>query len=177
MNKAIGMATGDFLWYINSGDEIYTESTLSDIFSKLKTLPDVIYGETEIINFKGLPVGMRRHSTPNKLTWRSLRFGMKVCHQSILVKKDLVVPYNTNYKYSSDFEWVIRVLRKAKSIHNSKMILSKFMEGGLTKQSMVPSLKERFKIMKKYYGLIATLFNHIIMGTRMFFYYLKNKRI
>ena len=177
MNKAIKIASGDYLWFINSGDEIYTENILTEIFSQLDNLPDVVYGETEIINFKGRPVGMRRHSTPEKLTWKSMRFGMKVCHQSILVKKALVEPYQLHFKYSSDFEWVIRVLKKSKSIQNSKLILSKFMEGGLTKQSIVPSLKERFNIMKRYYGLIPTLFNHCYLAVKMLFYYFKNKRI
>jgi len=177
MNKAIEMVSGDYLWFINSGDEIYTENILNDFFSKLNYLPDVIYGETEIINFKGQSVGMRRHSAPKKLSWRSLRFGMKVCHQSILVKKDLIEPYNTKYNYSSDFDWVIRMLKKSESIYNAKLILSKFMEGGLTKKSMVPGLKERFHIMKKYYGLIPTIFNHFLIGTRLSFFYLKNKRL
>ncbi len=176
MNKAIKMATGNYLLFINSGDEIYTENILTDIFSKLDNLPDVIYGETEIVDFSGQSVGMRRHSTPEKLTWRSLRFGMKVCHQSILVKKELVEPYRLNYNYSSDFEWVIRVLKRANTVYNSKLILSKFMEGGMTKQSMIPSLKERFKIMSRYYGLIPTLFNHIYLAMKLSIYYLKNKR-
>ncbi len=177
MNKAIELATGKYMWFINSGDEIYTENILTDIFSGLDYMPDVIYGETKIINFKGQSVGMRRHSVPEKLTWRSLRFGMKVCHQSIMVKKELIEPYYLDYKYSSDFEWVIRVLRKSNTIYNSKLVLSKFMEGGLTKQSLVPSLKERFKIMSKYYGLIPTIFNHIYLAMKLSLYYIKNKRI
>lgn len=177
MNKAIEMASGEYLWFINSGDEIYTESILSDIFSKLEDMPDVIYGETEMINFKGQQIGMRRHSVPEKLTWRSLRFGMKVCHQSILVKKELVEPYRIDYKYSADFEWVLKVLKKARSIHNARLILSKFMEGGLTRQSLVPSLKERFRIMSRYYGLIPTIFNHVYLAMKLSFFYLKNKRI
>jgi hypothetical protein len=162
--------------FINSGDEIYTENILTDIFSRLDQLPDVIYGETEIIDLSGKSLGMRRHSTPEKLTWRSLRFGMKVCHQSILVKKELVELYRLDYRYSSDFEWVIRILKKSKSVYNSKLILSKFMEGGMTKQSLVPSLKERFKIMSAYYGLIPTIFNHIYLVIKLSIYYLKNKR-
>ena len=176
MNKAIEMASGDYLWFINSGDEIYTENILSDIFSKIDDLPDVIYGETEIINFKGQSLGMRRHTTPKKLTWRSLRFGMRVCHQSIIVKRELIETYTTDYKYSADFEWVIRILKKSKDTYNSKLILSKFMEGGITKQSMFPSLKERYSIMKKYYGLIPTIFNHFYLGLKLSFFYLKNKR-
>ena len=177
MNKASKFATGNYLWYLNSGDEIYNENILDDIFSKLDRQPDVIYGETEIINYKGQSLGMRRHSAPSKLNWRTLRFGMKVCHQSILVKRELIEEYNTTYEYSADFEWLIRVLKKANDIYNSALILSKFMEGGLTKKNLRPSLKERFKIMRAYYGLVPTFFNHFYLGFKLVFYYLKNKRL
>ncbi len=179
MNKAINLATGDYLWFINSGDEIYSTETLSKIFEKIPEnaqLPDVIYGETEIIDRNRQSLGMRRHEAPEKLTWKSLRFGMKVCHQSVLVNKRVVFPYNTKYKYSSDFEWLIRALKKSQNIYNSRLILSKFMEGGLTNQSLTAGLKERFKIMSKYYGIFSTSFIHIYLVTRLLFFYIKNKR-
>lgn len=177
MNKGIALAKGEYLWFINSGDELYSENILNDIFAQIDTLPDVIYGETEIINFKGQSLGMRRHKTPKKLDWKSFRFGMLVCHQSIIVRSSLVENYVIDYKYSSDFEWVVRILKKSKSIHNSNLILSKFMEGGLTKQSLKPSLKERFQIMSQYYGLIPTIFNHIVLAGKLAFFYLKNRRL
>lgn len=172
MNKGIQMATGDYLWFINSGDEIYTENTTEDIFSSIHKTVDIVYGETEIIDFKGNSLGMRRHSTPEKLTWKSLKYGMKVCHQSILVNRNLIENYNTNYNFSSDFEWVLRMLKKASLIVNSKIILSKFMEGGLTKKSMLPGLKERFNIMSKYYGKLPTVYNHMIIGFRLIWHYI-----
>lgn len=177
MNKAIALATGDYLWFINSGDEIFSENILNDIFTKIDYFPDLIYGETEIINFKGQSLGMRRHSAPERLHWRSLRFGMLVCHQSVLISSKIIDQYETNYKYSSDFEWLIRMLKKSKKIYNSKLILSKFMEGGLTKRSLKASLIERYKIMSHYYGSVPTFFNHIYLAIKMIFFYLKNKRI
>ncbi len=177
MNKGINMASGDYLWFINSGDEVYSNTVLNEIFQNGSKLPDVIYGETEIIDYKGQIIGMRRHSIPEKLNWKSLKYGMLVCHQSILVKKEIVVEYNLNYKYSSDFEWLIRVLKKAETVHNSRLILSKFMDGGQTSRTLLPGLKERFRIMVTYYGFIITTLNHFILAIKLVFFYLKNKRI
>lgn len=179
MNKAIGRASGDYLWFINSGDEAYSAKNLCAIFESLSTsekLPDIIYGETEVIDQEGKPVGMRRHSAPEKLNWRTFRFGMKVCHQSAIVKRESLDFYDTKYEYSSDFDWFIKALKKSEYIYNSHLILSKFMEGGLTEHSLLPSLKERFAIMRKYYGLVPTFFNHIYLAVKLGFYYLKNKR-
>ncbi len=179
MNKAIKLATGDYLWFINSGDEIFSNDVLCKIFDGIdekSQLPDIIYGETEIINQSRESVGMRRHSAPDKLTWKSLKFGMKVCHQSVIVKKSLASSYKTKYRYSSDFEWLIRALRQSENIYNSHLTLSKFMEGGISSQSLIPSLKERFSIMKQYYGLFSTSFIHLYLAIKLLFYYIKNKR-
>ncbi len=177
MNKGIKMASGEYLWFINSGDEVYSNTVLQEILPNAHFLPDIIYGETEIIDYKGQSLGMRRHSAPEKLNWKSLKHGMLVCHQSFIVKKEIVEDYNLNYKYSSDFEWLIRILKKAATIHNSGLILSKFMDGGQTSRTLIPGLKERFKIMIKNYGLITTILNHFLFAIKLAFFFVKNKRI
>ncbi len=164
---------------INSGDEIYDTNILNHIFdslSDIEKLPDVIYGETEIINQNRETIGMRRHSIPDKLTWRSLRFGMKVCHQSVIVKREQADFYDINLQYSSDYDWLIKVLKKSENIYNSKLVLSKFMDGGTTKQNLIPGLKERFHIMRRNYGFISTIFIHLYLAINLLFYYCKNKR-
>ena len=177
MNKGMDMAKGNYLWFINSGDEIYSETVLSEIFSNQNTMHDLIYGETEIIDYKGNIVGMRRHSAPKKLSYKSFRYGMKVCHQSAIVNSAIAGKYNLNYKFSSDFDWMLEVLKKAQSIYNSGIILSKFMEGGQTTKNLIPGLKERFAIMSKNYGFVPTLLRHFWLVARMIWFYAYNRRI
>jgi glycosyltransferase involved in cell wall biosynthesis len=177
MNKGLKMAIGDYVWFINSGDKIYSPNTLEKIVESTHSMPDMIYGETEITDIDGNSLGMRRHSAPKALNWKMFSRGMLVCHQSVLVRRGLSGEYNLDYKYSSDFEWLIRALRAAKSIHNSGLTLSKFLEGGQTSKNRIPGLKERFRIMSKYYGLIPTILRHFAMVFKLLFYYLKHKRI
>ncbi|MCF6241996.1 MAG: glycosyltransferase [Bacteroidales bacterium] len=176
MNKGIKAASGDYLWFINSGDEIYDLNVLNTIFRNKNSFADIYYGETEITDNKGNTIGMRRHSAPSKLSWKTFLWGMKVSHQSIIVKKEIVSLYDLHYRFSADFDWVINALKKARSIENTGIILSKFMEGGTTKKNLKAGLKERFQIMKKNYGLIPTVLSHIILAGKLFFYYLINKR-
>jgi len=176
MNKAMQNATGDYLWFINSGDLPFDLTILDNIFRKNKLFADIYYGETEIIDPNGESIGMRRHQAPEILNWKSLLKGMKVSHQSIIVKKEIATNYNTKYKLSSDFDWVIKVLKKAKSIENTGLIISKFMEGGLTKKNLIPGLKERYQIMLENYGYFPTVISHFILATKLAFYYVKNKR-
>lgn len=160
MNKGIAHAHGRYLWFINSGDLIHDDHTLSDILEHPGPYPDIYYGDTVIIDENGRELGERRLRPPKVLDWKSFRMGMLVCHQSILVSKKIAEKYNLIYKSSADFDWVIRALQKAGSINNTHLPLSRFLQGGMTKTKHSRALKERFLIMKHYYGLVSTLFFH-----------------
>jgi len=116
MNKGLAAARGDYVWFINAGDRIYTSDTLERALSATEPgaeLPAVIYGDTMIVNDRYEEIGLRRLRPPRQLTWRSFRKGMLVCHQAILVRRDLAEPYDLRYRHSADFDWVIRALKRA----------------------------------------------------------------
>lgn len=175
MNKGIDLATGDYLWFINSGDEIYNKDTLSNIFSS-NTLSDIYYGDTVMIDENGEEIGQRRLTPPNKLTWKSFRKGMRVSHQSFICSTKIASHYNLSYNFSADFEWCLLALKKASSINNTHQTLSRFLDGGLTKSNIVPGLKERFKIMVEHFGYLSTLFFHMILGLKLGWFIMRNKR-
>lgn len=163
MNKGMKQATGDYLWFVNAGDTLYSADTVQGMVAKLvkgKALPDVIYGETEIVDGEGNVLGMRRLKAPKKLTWKSFRMGMLVCHQSFIAKRSIAPEYNLTYRFSSDFDWCIRCLKQASVIHNMRMTLSHFLEEGMTTNNRKASLKERYTVMCNYYGKTTTVLLH-----------------
>ena len=169
MNKGMQKATGDYLWFVNAGDEIQALDTISNLVKKLQgPLPDIIYGETEIVDFDGNSLGMRRLKVPEKLNWKSFRMGMLICHQSFIVRREIAPPYDLSYRYSSDIDWCIRCMKKAEFLFNSRLSLSKFMEGGMSTESRKASLKERYLIMCKYYGKFPTQLRHIWFAFRFY---------
>lgn len=164
MNKGLKLASGDYVWFVNAGDIIAEPNTLESILKSIpsgKIDPDFIYGETMIVDSTGAVMGERRLKAPKILTWKSFRMGMLVCHQSMLVKRTLAPEYDLNYRYSGDFDWTIRCLKKATSIHNTELVLSHFLDGGVSKKKMQASLKERFNIMAHYYGWLPTVLRHL----------------
>lgn len=175
MNKGLNRATGDYVWFINAGDEIYDRQTLSNIF-KASPYAQVYYGDTVMTNLHGDVIGNRRLTPPENLSWKSFRKGMLVSHQSFIAARELVQPYNLNYRFSADFEWCILALKKATHIRNTKQILSRFLDGGITKKNIIAGLKERFKIMCHHYGIIATLCAHIPISIKFIFFWMKNNR-
>lgn len=169
MNKGINLATGDYLCFLNAGDCFHEADTLQKIVHTLTgyKLPDVIYGETALVDKKRRFLRMRRLSAPKILHWKSFKQGMLVCHQAFLVKRSLAVPYDMKYRFSADFDWCIRIMKKGQVMHNTHLTLIDYLEEGMTTQNRKKSLHERFCIMAKHYGLISTSMRHVWFVIRL----------
>ena len=173
MNKGIQLATGDYLCFLNAGDKFHDSETLQKIVHTLKgqELPDVIYGETAIVDEEGHFLHMRRLSTPAHLNWKSFKQGMLVCHQAFFANRELAINhlYDLQYRFSADFDWCIRIMKKAKCLHNTRLTLIDYLNEGMTTKNHKASLKERFCIMAKHYGLISTILHHGWFIIRLFY--------
>ena len=168
MNKAIGMATGDYLIFLNSGDCFHDDDTLLHVVHQLNhppyatgDFPDIIYGNTDIVDGEGHFVRTRRLQPPEHLTWRSFRQGMLVCHQAFWVKRGLALPYDLKYRFSSDFDWCVREMKLAHTLHNTRLTLIDYLQEGLSTSHHKASLAERFRIMTHHYGLASTVVHHL----------------
>ncbi len=163
MNKGAKMATGDYLCFLNAGDTFYNVDTVEKMFKTIdkNAFPDILYGETAIVDDNGRFLHMRRLRAPKTLTWKSFKLGMVVCHQAFIVKREIVEPYELSYRFSADFDWCIRMMKKAKNIHNTGMILVNYLNAGTTTANRKASLRERYRIMEKHYGKVSTFLYHI----------------
>ncbi len=175
MNKGLAIATGDYVLFMNSGDEIYSPDTVTKVFSTSEDA-DIYYGETEMIGDRGESLGQRRHRAPAKFSWRSFKYGMNVSHQAIYIKRSLSEPYDRRYHLSADIDWIIRAAKKARKIVKVDGYVAKYLVGGMSKQKHRQSLRERFQIMKRYYGLVPTLVNHLVIAVNLGWYWLLHRR-
>jgi glycosyltransferase involved in cell wall biosynthesis len=175
MNKGLKMASGQFVWFMNSGDGIYSANTVEHL--KLHgTHADVLYGETMLIDDQGNQVGTRSEKTtrvlPATLTARSMIMGMVVCHQSFIPKRSITAPYQLKYRFSADIDWVISCLEKSKNTNNCNSILANYLIGGLSTQNQKTGWKERWSIYVEHYGLIYTTFAHFYIVIRYIWKYI-----
>lgn len=169
MNKGLALATGDYLCFLNAGDSFHEDDTLQQMVHTLTgtELPDVLYGETALVDKERHFLRMRRLSAPEVLTWKSFRQGMLVCHQAFFAKRSLVVLYDLNYRFSADFDWCIRIMKQARTLHNTHLTIIDYLEEGMTTQNQKASLRERFHIMVRHYGWISTVAHHAWFVVRM----------
>lgn len=185
MNKGITLASGDYLVFLNAGDRLHEPTTIEQIVSKTdwqgeRVRPNpfggslgssknyaVLYGETDIVDEMGHFLRHRRLQAPEKLTSRSFLQGMLVCHQSFYVRTDIAraEPYDLRYRYSADYDWCIRIMRRAEKRRlrflNTALILTDYLSEGLTTKNHRKSLFERLRIMAHHYGWPSALTAHL----------------
>lgn len=178
MNKGLRASTGNYVLFLNSGDLFADESVLSKMLSVAGG--DVYYGETLLIDEDQKVLGTRTELTtrklPRNLTWKSMKNGMVVSHQSILVKRSLAGEYNLDYKCSADIDWVIRCLKNAGKIINSGIVVSKYLVGGFSIANQRRCWRERFQVYRDHYGLITTLGVHVVIIGKNLLYKLSGKK-
>ena len=173
MNKGLTQVSGDYILYMNAGDFFPSDTTLEEIVHRCHLnelpsaeLPAVLYGNTNIVDSEGHFLHPRRLQPPKKLTWRSFRQGMLVCHQAFYARTDLAknLQYDTRYRYSADVDWCIRMMKEAERavlpLCNINMVVANYTEEGATTQHHRESLKERYQVMCRHYGKVSTFFMH-----------------
>ena len=173
MNKGLTQASGDYVVFLNAGDFFPAANTLADIVHQCHLneypaaeRPGVLYGNTDIVDGEGRFLHPRRLQPPAKLTWKSFRNGMLVCHQAFYARTDIAknTQYDTRYRFSADVDWCIRIMRETERMGlplcNTKMVVANYTEEGATTQNHQTSLNERFDVMRRHYGLITTLAMH-----------------
>ena len=177
MNKGLRLATGDYIVFMNAGDRFPEADTLDKVMLAAvvgdgEERPAVLFGNTDIIDDKGNFLYHRCLSPPERLTWRSFRYGMVVCHQAFYARIDIArsLPYDTTFRYSADVDWCIRVMKEGERQHlllrNIHAVVANYMEEGQTTIHHKDSLKERFEVMRRHYGLLTTVLLHAWFAVR-----------
>ena len=175
MNKGLKIASGEYVIFMNSGDEFYGNTTVEQVF-RTSAFADIYYGETEMLDENLVNQGLRRHRIPEQLNIKSFRYGMSVSHQAIIIKKSIVKNYDSKYQLSADIDWILDAITKAQKIVNTQLVIAKYLMGGMSKKRHLQSLKERYQIFKNYYGFLPNLFNHVVIAKNLLWFYLKNRK-
>ncbi|OHX64917.1 glycosyltransferase family 2 protein [Flammeovirga pacifica] len=146
MNKGTLLASGEYVIFMNAGDQFYDAQTLSTFFKKVVDQPDLIYGDHEVVydHF----VKIKKGGQPNDL-WK----GMICSHQAIFVKRQLLIehPFEwKNWKISADFHFIYNRFIEGCSFQHISMNVAKYAAGGLSETSSIPSKLETWAIVKEH---------------------------
>jgi len=181
MNKGITMAKGDYLWFLNSGDRFHHEQSLQDVLSAIEQNPnaDVFFGDTDFVDEKYQSIGLiselKPQKFPEKITKSSFRFGMNICHQSIIVRTAISPNYNLEFKQASDIDWILNVLELNPITHKVPGVLSDFQIGGSSTENSRKAIKERYEIFKNHFGFLPNILAHVWIVIRRVLFNLKGR--
>lgn len=169
MNKGLVLAKGEYVLFLNAGDELAHANTLNQIFAYAAN-SDLIYGETNILDKDRKYLGTRSQLTSRKLpqTLRKKDFlnGQVVSHQSFIPKRDICKPYNLTYKCSADINWMLEILDQCNSIHKTSTPISNYLQGGISDTQLVRCWKERFFILLNHFNPVLVLWQHLLFVLR-----------
>ncbi|MDO9153717.1 MAG: glycosyltransferase family 2 protein [Paludibacter sp.] len=115
MNKGIGMADGEYLQFLNSGDSLVSKDVTRNMLAVLKPECNILYGNM----LKSLPKGLYRDKSFNgkQPTFLDFYFGT-LNHSPAYIRRTLFDKYglfDENLKIVSDWKWYLNVIVLSKT--------------------------------------------------------------
>lgn len=162
MNKGIKKSTGDYLFFLNSGDTFYKNSVLEE-FAKNNPIEDIIYGNVNVVFLSGKSKIKHHNQELNLLSCLT----ETITHQAMFLKKHLFKDklYNTDYKLISDwiyyFEQIVLYNKTSKHLD---MVIANFETAGLSSNTKLIKQERKEYLIRKfsthYYDLYELMVNN-----------------
>lgn len=163
MNRGLLYAQGRYVVFLNAGDRFASPSTLARYAEAASQGADIIYGDTVIVDASGNVLRPRHLSAPDILTYQSFLKGMLVCHQAFMVRREIAPTYSKEFRLSADYDWCLGCIAASGLTRrvNLRAVTIHYLDGGMSQKKKIASLRERFIIMKRRFGLLDALKAHL----------------
>ena len=146
MNKGTRLANGEYVWFLNSGDQAENPEVVARLNQELQRHPetDLLYGTSFYASHFGQrPVG-------REVTAKDFVIGMPICHQSCLYRRERLgeAPYSLEYRIISDWVLTQNFFRRGWKTHFINFPVSVFDLSGISTQSHWRIVREKIRYEK-----------------------------
>lgn len=154
MNKGARHASGDYVLFINSGDELYGPHALSEAAGYITGAEDICYGNC-IIDW-----GDRRElriTAPVMNLFDMVHLG--ICHPSSFIRRSLLLenPYDENLTIVSDWKGWLTWMKQGKNFRHIGTTVSVFYTDGISSDAKFKDMEyaERKAVLKEFLSPFA----------------------
>lgn len=155
MNKGIKASNGEYLLFLNSGDEFYSEQSLENAFPHLYET-DIIYGDLQIVDDQHTFV--KKYSDGLSFHYFYIE---SLPHPSTFIKKttfEKVGLYNEALKIVADWEWFLNaIVFKKCSFKKIPVVVSTFYLDGISSNNNKSVQLERNKVLDQYSYIVKDI--------------------
>ena len=157
MNKGARQASGEWVMFLNAGDEFANEDVLRRIFEH-DIQADIVYGDV-------VKDGIVKEAEPPHAAHR-----MFFCHQSCLTRHSclLQTPFDTTHKLSADFKFFKQMYRERKRFKQLHFPIAVFDTGGISNRKRSMGLKDNMRVIAE----VDDIQTQIRLLPRLYFVYL-----
>jgi glycosyltransferase involved in cell wall biosynthesis len=160
MNKGIGMATGEFVQFLNAGDVFAEPESLQRVAEKIESGFDLVFGQIIVTDnagnevFRVKPIGFNLETLRDRGT-------ASVNHQSFFLRRSMCPGYSFRYKLKGELDWYLRIVRSHPRILTSSVDhpLIRYQLGGAGNVRYLENLKEWIQITYREFGWIQVFRN------------------
>ncbi len=150
MNKGIGLASGDWILFMNAGDVFYSNEVIKKIFENTFR-PDtaIVYGDIEQDYGKAGKLIKSLHKFDSK------DVALQICHQGMMTRTSILkkIKYDTSYKIMADVDSFKKIHDMGYGFEYVPVVFAVFeVTGGISSTKPILLMKElnRIKGIKKY---------------------------
>lgn len=144
MNKAIDLASGEYIIFMNAGDYFFNNTCIESIFKDTQDAA-VIYGNTEIIYDK-------KNTKILNIKNHSHKYHHNFIHQSSFTRIDIMkkFKFDTSYKIAADTNFFTTIFNEGHNFLYINKIISCFDASGISSNISFRIFYEDLKIGQKY---------------------------
>jgi glycosyltransferase involved in cell wall biosynthesis len=159
MNKGANLSKGEYLLFLNAGDNFASNEILENIVRKirdLKSKPKIIYGGANVYTENGKFLVRLNPLVLNKKNLN--RFATRtVCHQSIFVHNKSMKIYSDKYRLKGELNWyydLIAVITQNEILQTDEVICDYYL-GGTGDKNFIENYFERINVAKVHNNLVT----------------------
>lgn len=123
MNKAIEMATGKWINFMNAGDIFSSNEIVEYVMCHKSENADLVYGNCEI--------GSRIKKPHEGSVYTNTA---SLCHQALFVRTALMkeTPFDTKYRISADHDFILKMFQRKHTFHYIDRAIAKYLLEGVS---------------------------------------------